>query len=54
MFLVLREDLVHFGEYDLVGDCVAAEEAEDVGVVLFYAVFAVDEDEGSAESGIRG
>jgi hypothetical protein len=35
-----------------VRDCIAAEEAEDVGVVLFYAMFAVDEDEGSAESGV--
>lgn len=33
-------------------DCVAAEEAEDVGVVLFYAVFAVDEDECATESGV--
>lgn len=32
------------------GDCVATEETEDVGVVLFDAVFAIDEDEGSTES----
>lgn len=31
-------------------DGIATEETEDVGVVLFDAVFAVDEDEGSAES----
>lgn len=34
------------------GDCVATEKAEDFGVVLFDAVFAVDEDECSTESGI--
>lgn len=52
LLLVLGEDFVDFGENDLMWDCVASEEAEDVGVVLFDAVFAVDEDEGSTESGV--
>lgn len=45
------EDFVHFGEDDLVRDGVAAEEIENVGVFLFDAVFAVDEDKSSTESG---
>lgn len=50
MLFVFGEDFVYFGDDDLVGDCVASEEAEDFGVVSFDAVFAVDEDEGSTES----
>ena len=34
------------------GNRVTSEKPEDVGVVLFDAVFAVDEDEGSTESGL--
>jgi hypothetical protein len=34
-----------------VGDGVAAEQAEDIGILLFDAVFAIDEDEGATKSG---
>jgi hypothetical protein len=51
LLLVLGQNFVYFRQDNLVGDCVATEKSEDVGVVLFYAVFAVDKDEGSTESG---
>lgn len=34
------------------GNRVTSEKPEDVGIVLFDAVFAVNEDEGSTESGL--
>ena len=34
------------------GNRVTSEKPQDVGVVLFDAMFAVDEDEGSTESGL--
>lgn len=52
LLLVLGEDFVNFGQDDLMGNRVTSEKPEDVGVVLFDAVFAVDEDEGSTESGL--
>jgi hypothetical protein len=34
-----------------VRNSVAAEQAQDIDILLFNAVFAIDEDEGAAESG---
>jgi len=52
LLLILSEHFVSFGENYLVRDCVTPEETEDISVVLLDAVFAVDEDEGSAKSGL--